>query len=105
MGFVLECIGEPVSAVSAAVATALPLGILMMVWYRGNLERAGLRMIIRILAVNLVPVAFFLMGLLEKNPWIILQEVITIGVELIYILALRKPLVGPYSFEPEKNRE
>lgn len=105
MGFVLECIGEPVSAVSAAVATALPLGILMMVWYRGNLERAGLWMIIRILAVNLVPVAFFLMGLLEKTPWIILQEVITIGVELIYILALRKPLVGPYSFEPEKNRE
>lgn len=90
---------------SAAVATALPLGILMMVWYRGNLERAGLWMIIRILAVNLVPVAFFLMGLLEKPPWIILQEVITIGVELIYILALRKPLVGPYSFEPEKNRE
>ena len=33
------------------------------------------------------------------------QEVITIGVELICILALRKPLVGPYSFEPEKNRE
>ncbi len=95
---------------SAAVATALPLvylplGILMMVWYRGNLERAGLWMIIRILAVNLVPVAFFLMGLHEKTPWIILQEVITIGVELIYILALRKPLVGPYSFEPEKNRE
>ena len=95
---------------SAAVATALPLvylplGILMMVWYRGNLERAGLWMIIRILAVNLVPVAFFLMGLLEKTPWIILQDVITIGVELIYILALRKPLVGPYSFEPEKNRE
>ena len=105
MGFVLECVGEPVSAVSAAVATALPLGILMMVWYRGNLERAGLWMIIRILAVNLVPVAFFLMGLHEKTPWIILQEVITIGVELIYILALRKPLVGPYSFEPEKNRE
>ena len=68
MGFVLECVGEPVSAVSAAVATALPLGILMMVWYRGNLERAGLWMIIRILAVNLVPVAFFLMGLLEKPP-------------------------------------
>lgn len=51
-------------------------------------------MMIRILAVNLVPVAFFLMGLLEKTPWIILQEVITIGVELIYVWALRRTLIS-----------
>lgn len=72
----------------------LPLGILIMVWYRGNLEHAGILMIIRILVVSLVPVAFYLLGLLEKTSWRIIQEVITIGVELVYVWVLRRTLIN-----------
>ena len=37
--------------------------------------------------------AFFLLGLLEKTSWMIVQEVITIGVELVYVWTLRRVLV------------
>ena len=72
LGFVFTCLGDSASMADAAVAAALPLiylplGILIMVWYRGNLEHAGILMIIRILVVSLVPVAFYLLGLLEKK--------------------------------------
>ncbi len=98
VGFALYWMGDDAAAVNAAFATALPLaylplGVLLMVWYRGNLERVGLWMVIRILVVNLVPVAFFLLGLLEKTSWMIVQEVITIGVELVYVWTLRRVLV------------
>ena len=92
-------LGDSASMADAAVAAALPLiylplGILIMVWYRGNLEHAGILMIIRILVVSLVPVAFYLLGLLEKTSWRIIQEVITIGVELVYVWALRRTLIN-----------
>ena len=90
---------KPLQHPHAAVAAALPLiylplGILIMVWYRGHLEHAGILMIIRILVVSLVPVAFYLLGLLEKTSWRIIQEVITIGVELVYVWALRRTLIN-----------
>ena len=99
LGFVFTCLGDSASMADASVAASLPLiylplGILIIVWYRGNLEHAGILMIIRILVVSVVPVAFYLLGLLEKTSWRIIQEVITIGVELVYVWTLRRTLIN-----------
>jgi len=97
-GFVIYCIGDAAHGVSAITATALPLvylplGILIYVWYRGHLGQAGLWMVIRILVVNLIPVLFYMAGLLECSWGIVLMEVLTIGVDICYAWALRRVLV------------
>lgn len=97
-GFVLSCFGDALHSVNAAAATVLPLaylplGILIMIWYRGRLGAVGLWMIIRILAVNLIPVFFYLAGALESSWGLIVMEVITIGIELWYAWVLRRVLV------------
>ena len=98
VGFVLSCCGDALHDVNAATATLLPLvylplGILLLVWYRGRLASVGHWMIIRILVVNLVPVFFYLAGLLETTWGVIVMEVITIGVDLWYAWVLRRVLV------------
>lgn len=97
VGFVLSCLGDRLHAVNAATATLLPLvylplGILIFVWYRGRLGTAGLWMVIRILVVNLVPVLFYMAGILEPNWGLWVMEVITIGVDLWYAWTLRRVL-------------
>lgn len=99
LGFILYCFGEAASGVSAVVATTLPiiylpLGILLIVWYRGNLCQVGIWMIVRILVVNLVPVLFYVSGLMEHNWGITVMDVITIGVEIWYAWTLRSVLVN-----------
>ena len=96
-GFVLSCFGEALHAVNAAAATALPLvylplGILLFVWYRGQLASAGLWMVIRILVVNLVPVFFYMAGLLDTTWGLIVMEVVTICVDIWYAWTLRRVL-------------
>ena len=96
--FVIFCFGDAAHGVSAVTATALPLvylplGILIYIWYRGHLGQVGLWMVIRILVVNLVPVLFYLAGLLEYVWGTVLMEVITIGVDICYAWVLRRGLV------------
>lgn len=59
----------------------LPLGALIITWYRGQLQRLGIWMIVRILVVVLLPIACFMLGI-DLNG-IILNAVIVI-IELIY---------------------
>lgn len=97
LGFVLTCFGDALHAVNAATATLLPLvylplGILILVWYRGRLGKAGIWMVIRILVVNLVPVLFYMAGLLDTSWGLVLMEVITIGTDLWYAWTLRRVL-------------
>ena len=98
LGFVLSCFGEALHAVSAITATLLPLiylplGILIFVWYRGRLGAVGMWMIVRILVLNLVPVFFYMAGLLESSWGLIVMEVVTIGTDLWYAWVLRRVLV------------
>lgn len=97
LDFLIVCLGDNfhgVSAISAALLPLiyLPLGILIFIWYRGRLGQAGLWMAIRILVLNLVPVLFYVAGLLEKDWGLVLMEIITIGIELWYAWALRRVL-------------
>ena len=59
----------------------LPLGALIITWYRGQLQRLGIWMIVRILVIVLLPIACFMLGI-DLNG-IILNAVIVI-IELIY---------------------
>lgn len=71
----------------------LPLGILILVWYRGRLAHVGLWMIIQIMTANLVPVLFYMTGILESSWGLAVMEIITISVELLYAWVLRRVLV------------
>ena len=99
LDFVLLCLGDAAWGFSAACATALPLiylplGILLLVWYRGRLGQVGLWMILRILIVNLVPVLFYMAGLLKFGWGLIAMEIITISADLWYAWTLRRVLVS-----------
>ncbi|MBQ6761617.1 MAG: hypothetical protein IJP49_02590 [Bacteroidales bacterium] len=96
--FVILCLGESMAGLSAATATALPLiyiplGAFLLVWYRGRLGNAGFWMIVRILVVNLVPVLFYVTGLLESAWGLAVMEMITISVEIWFAWTLRRVLV------------
>lgn len=99
VGFVLSCLGDRLHAVNAATATLLPLvylplGILIFVWYRGRLGKVGLWMVIRILVVNLVPVFFYMAGIIETSWGLWVMEIITIGVDIWYAWTLRRVVTG-----------
>jgi hypothetical protein len=84
---------------SAATATALPLiyiplGTLLMVWYRGRLGKVGFWTIIRILVTILLPVLFYVIGILESSWGNAIMEIVTISVEIWYAWFLRSVLVG-----------
>ena len=98
LGFVFLCLGEAAHGLSAVSATLLPLiylplGILLLVWYRGRLGNVGMWMIIRILVVNLVPVLFFVTGLIKTQWGLVVMDIITISADLLYAWALRRVLV------------
>jgi hypothetical protein len=100
LDFVIFCLGETAYDLSAVTATALPLvylplGCLLMIWYRGRLGKVGQWMIIRILVVNLVPVLFYVTGLFEFSWGLIIMELITISADIWYAWVLRKVLVEP----------
>lgn len=59
----------------------LPLGALIIIWYRGRLQHLGIWMILRILIVFLLPIAWFM---LDVNLSDILLDAIIVIIELIY---------------------
>ena len=59
----------------------LPLGALIVTWYRGQLQHLGIWMIVRILVYFLLPVAWFMLGGGES---LYLMDAIIVIIELIY---------------------
>lgn len=59
----------------------LPLGALIIIWYRGRLQHLGIWMILRILIIFLLPIAWFM---LDINLSDILLDAIIVIIELIY---------------------
>ena len=59
----------------------LPLGALIAIWYRGQLQRLGIWMIVRILIIFLLPIAWYLTGI-GLNDYIL--DAIIVIIELIY---------------------
>lgn len=97
LDFVIFCLGDAAHGIAAVSATALPLvylplGILIYIWYQGRLGKVGLWMVLRILIINLVPVLFFVTGLLDHSWGLIAMEVITIAADLWYAWVLRRVL-------------
>lgn len=59
----------------------LPLGALIITWYRGRLQQLGIWMIVRILVVFLLPIAWYM---LEIGLDDIILDAIIVIIELIY---------------------
>ena len=59
----------------------LPLGALIIIWYRGRLQQVGIWMIVRILVVFLVPIAWYMLGIGLNNLFL---DTIIVIIELIY---------------------
>ena len=59
----------------------LPLGALIIIWYRGQLRRLGIWMIVRILVVILLPIAWYMLGIGLND---IILDAIIVVTELIY---------------------
>lgn len=98
LDFVIFCLGDADFGLSAVTATVLPLiylplGILIFVWYRGRLGQVGMWMVLRILIVTLVPVLFYVTGLLKLSWGVLAMEIITIATEIWYAWVLRRVLV------------
>ena len=92
-GFITTCLGPDYLGYGAAVAALLPLvylplGILLWIWYGGNLETVGVLMIVRILIMTLVPVVFYLLGWTESFSGLFIEDILTVAAELIYVWAL-----------------
>lgn len=93
---VLGYFGAPFDSFNFWVAASLslaylPMGVLLIVWYRGKLGRMGLWMIVRILTVTLLPIAWFMfLGV----RLIALCDIVVIVVEVVYAYLLRDILVS-----------
>ena len=59
----------------------LPLGALIIIWYRGRLQQVGIWMIVRILVVFLLPTAWYLLGIGLDD---LFMDAIIVIIELIY---------------------
>ena len=86
VSFVAIMFEEALPEVSFVVACALPLcylplGALIIIWYRGLLQRLGIWMIIRILVIFLLPIAWYMLGIGLSD---ITLDAIIVIIELIY---------------------
>ena len=59
----------------------LPLGALIIIWYRGRLQQVGIWMIVRILVVFLLPIAWYLLGIGLDD---LFMDAVIVIIELIY---------------------
>ena len=59
----------------------LPLGALIIIWYRGQMQQVGIWMIVRILVVFLLPIAWYM---LEIGLNDLFMDAIIVIIELIY---------------------
>ena len=60
----------------------LPLGALIIIWYRGQLQQLGIWMIVRTLVIFLLPIAWWL--ILRDDQSLYLMDAIIVIIELIY---------------------
>ena len=60
----------------------LPLGALIIIWYRGRLQQVGIWMIVRILVIFLLPIAWYI--ILGFGLGNLLLDAIILIIELIY---------------------
>ena len=60
----------------------LPLGALIIIWYRGQLQQLGIWMIVRTLVIFLLPIAWWL--ILRDDHSLYLMDAIIVIIELIY---------------------
>lgn len=86
VSFVAIMFEEALPEVSFVVACALPLcylplGALIIIWYRGLLQRLGIWMIVRILVIFLLPIAWYMLGIGMSD---ITLDAIIVIIELIY---------------------
>ena len=86
VSFVAIMFEEALPEVSFVVACALPLcylplGALIIIWYRGLLQRLGIWMIVRILVIFLLPIAWYMLGIGLSD---ITLDAIIVIIELIY---------------------
>ena len=86
VSFVAILFEEALPEVSFVVACALPLcylplGALIIIWYRGLLQRLGIWMIVRILVIFLLPIAWYMLGIGLSD---ITLDAIIVIIELIY---------------------
>ena len=59
----------------------LPLGALIIIWYRGQMQQLGIWMIVRILVVFLLPIAWFMLNISLND---LFMDAIIVIIELIY---------------------
>ena len=59
----------------------LPLGALIIIWYRGRLQQVGIWMIVRILIIFFLPIAWFMLGI---GLDLLFMDAIIVIIELIY---------------------
>lgn len=59
----------------------LPLGALIIIWYRGRLQQVGIWMIVRILVIFLLPIAWYLLGIGLND---LFMDAVIVIIELIY---------------------
>jgi hypothetical protein len=59
----------------------LPLGTLIIIWYRGRLQQMGIWMIVRILVIFFLPIAWYM---LDLGPNYLIMDIIIVIIELIY---------------------
>ena len=59
----------------------LPLGALIIIWYRGRLQQVGIWMIVRILIIFLLPIAWFMLNIGLNDLFL---DAIIVIIELIY---------------------
>ena len=59
----------------------LPLGALIIIWYRGQMQQLGIWMIVRILVVFLFPIAWFMLNISLND---LFMDAIIVIIELIY---------------------
>lgn len=93
---VLKYFGEPYESINFWVAASLtlaylPMGVLLMAWYRGKLNRVGLWMILRILTCVLLPIAWFMF---LGDYLLPVRDVICIVIDFIYAYVLRDILTA-----------
>lgn len=86
VGFFAIFFESALPEVSFVIACALPLcylplGALIITWYRGRLQQLGIWMIVRILVVFLLPIAWYMLGIGLDDS---IMDTIIVIIELIY---------------------
>lgn len=68
----------------------IPLGALLLAYYRGALAQAGVWMMIRSIVCNLLPIVWVLMGV---NDDFIVLDILYVAINILYAWSLRRVLV------------